>query len=404
MPYRVGSNTVITEGDAGTGGANGTFRNFFYEYSLNFFGLQGSNYGYITGGVNLLNNATTVAGAAVFTGYPAYYANPSNFVQNVERFPFYASVSSVQVGSALSTARAAFASQSSKTTGFNSGGYVATGSAPTPNTFYTNITGSTIVDSFPFTTQGLITVSSVGSLSAGRLGCAGMMSDLAGYTAGGGANSATTAVSTIDSFPFSAPFVTASSVGALSGTRIGMAGHMTPLSGYTSGGFNPFSFALNTNNSQGTTLSNLNRYPYASTPVTATNVTSLVAARGYNTGFSSISYGYSVGGQPTGAVGSTTSIERFLFSEQTITSAATPAVLSSGKICATGISSTEYGFYVGGFNQTAYNQNSIPGIPTQFSGIATAVIEKFPFTNTTTAMDTSLSLTTGKGHIGGNQY
>lgn len=412
MPYRIGSNTIITEGDASPASANVSFRNFFYRYSLNpatYVGTVGTNYGYITGGVTVLDTPSTgypAQPAQYF--FPIYWGNPPAFSNRVERFPFASFINSVQVSGGLSTTRGSFASQSSKTAGYSSGGYTPLPPAtPATGGFYQNVTASTVVDSFPFISMGIITVSSAGSLSAGRFGCAGHQSDIEGFTSGGStSNTNPTGVTTVDKFPFSS-FTTATSTATLGAARLNHAGHSSPVSGFVSGGFSPYIF-LNTSPglAVGTGTTNISRFPFSVSPVTSTNVSNLTNARGYNVGLSSTTNGFTYGGSPSGfGTSPFLNVERFNFSEQTVTSAVNPVSLTSPRNGCSGISSTEYGYICGGFTQTASFFTPYPS-PTAYNfvpsgGIST--IDIFPFASTTTTAGT-LNMITGKGNIGGNQY
>jgi hypothetical protein len=409
MPYRIGSNTIITEGDATPASANASFRNFFYRYSLNpatYVGTVGTNYGYITGGVTSLQpGGTGYPGQSVTYYWPIYYGASASFTNNVERFPFAGLINTVQVSGSLSTTRASFASQSSKTAGYSSGGYITLPPATPGPGFYQNVTASTVIDSFPFISMGIITVSSAGSLSSGRFGCTGHQSDIEGFTSSGAtSNTAPAGVSTIDKFPF-ASFITASSTATLSVTRLGHAGHSSAVSGFVSGGFSPHAFLNTTPQTPvGTSLTNISRFPFSVNPATSTSVSNLTTARGYNVGVSSTTNGYTYGGSPTGFT-YLTSIERFNFSEQTVTSAVNPATLSSIRGGASGVNSTEYGYICGGFQGTAGFTTPFPS-PTAYNFFAVGglqSIEIFPFASTTTTAG-SLNMTTGKGNIGGNQY
>lgn len=426
MPYRIGSNTVITEGDATFASANASFRNFFYRYGLNpatFPGTVGTNYGYITGGVTQLLVTSPAPGALATYVAPLYFGAPSFITTNVEKFPFSSYVNSVQVAGALSTVRASYASQSSKTAGYNSGGYLGVPVPLTPttpaNNFYSTITSSSVVDSFPFISQGIITVASAGNLSAARFGCSGQQSDTSGFTSGGAtSNTNTTGTTTIDSFPFSS-FTTATSIGNLATSRIGTTGHSSPVSGYVSGGLSsviltafPVGGGGGATQPIGTVVNNINRYPFSVSPITASSVSTLASSRGYHTGVSSTTSGYTLSGtagimgiptaQPGYSISVLNSVERFAFSEQTVTSAAIPLTLTR-TISSSGISGSEYGYMCGGFQQTAYwwGPGGSGSFPNNISGFST--IDIFPFASTTTTAG-QINMTTGKGSIGGNQY
>lgn len=419
MPYSIGSNTIITEGDSTPAAANASFRNFFYRYSLNpatYTGTVGTNYGYITGGQTGLPAGTAVPPGSIPNLnliFPLYHSSPPTFINIVERFPFASYINSVQVSSALSTTRSAFASQSSKTAGYSSGGYLpvpAPLTATTPaNDFFVSLTSSTVVDSFPFVSMGIITVTSAGSLSAARFGCSGHQSDTSGFTSGGStSNTNPVGVRTIDSFPF-ASFVTATSSGLLFSNTVAHAGHSSPVSGFTSGGFSPIMFAQNSGGSLGTALTGVTRFPFSVSPVTASSVATLTTARGYVAGGSSITNGYTFGGFASnpgrrldGLGFGLTSVERFNFSEQTVTVAANPVALNS-KGCHSVINSEFYAYLCGGYSSASQQATPGPGNPVfLYPAPAYNTADIYPFASTVTIG--TLTMTAAKGNCGGNQY
>lgn len=409
MSYRINGNTVISTGDGSLASANASFRNFFYRYGLNpatYPGTVGGSYGYITGGVGNIPAATQVPN--IVPG--GIRTNPSffgSFTTSIQRFPFATSVNAVQVSGSLSTERTCFASQSSKTAGYNSGGYALLPPATPANNFFSNVTANGAIDSFPFASVGIISTTGVGNLSTARFSCSGHQSDLEGFTSGGvTSNTNTTGVSTIDKFPYSS-FSTATSVGNLSGNRSGLAGHSSAVSGYTSGGNSPVNLILAAQVPQGTgtQVNTINRFPFSVSPVTASSVATLGLARGYVAGGSSITDGYVFGGI-TGTVNpATISSERFNFSEQTVT-ATSIANLSSGRHSYSVVNSSEYVYVCGGYTALPYQSSPGPS-PSSVTSVPAPAIsgtERFPFASSTIGADTTVNLTTALGNIGGNQY
>ena len=131
----------------------------------------------------------------------------------IEKFPFAAAApfSTSTVGT-LTVNKYQGTGQSSITTGYNTGGVNAS-SIPV-----------TAIYSFPFAAAAPFTTTTAGNLSQARAREAAQSSVGSGYTSGGLASPTVTAVVTIDAFPFTAPFTTATSVGSLSSARQGSAG------------------------------------------------------------------------------------------------------------------------------------------------------------------------------------
>ena len=138
------------------------------------------------------------------------FPTPIAGYQTIQKFPFAANMNAFNVGNLTANTRVA-TGQSSTTHGYTSGGFL-----PGVPAFYTTIS------KFPFATDTNAT--SVGNLTQGRRQGAGQSSITSGYTSGGEASSpATSAVNTIDKFPF-ATDANATDVGDLAAIRRGVAG------------------------------------------------------------------------------------------------------------------------------------------------------------------------------------
>ena len=194
----------------------------------------------------------------------------------------------------MSLARVGAAGQSSATDGFVSGGQ-----APAAI-----VTGR--IDKFPFSTP-FTTATDAGALSQARVNIAGQSSVTEGFTSGGYQPPSTVYLATIDKFPFSAasPF-TATSAGALSLARVVAAGQSSATDGFVSGG-NIWKSAPNTVSE----LSTINKFPFSAPFTTATNVGSLSQARNA-IGQSSMTEGFTTGGRVE-AIGSVGTIDKFPF-------------------------------------------------------------------------------------------
>lgn len=101
----------------------------------------------------------------------------------------------------------------------------------------------------------------------------------AGYVSAGSQPSGA-ALNDIETFPFSTD-ANSTAAGTLTISEFGRSGQSSSTHGYTSGGY--------VNN-------NIDKFPFASTPVTATDVGDLTVARAYSAGHHSASNGYASGG------------------------------------------------------------------------------------------------------------
>jgi hypothetical protein len=270
--------------------------------------------------------------ASAFQGTVAGYASGGvgSIENEIDKFPFATNSNASDVGD-LTVGRSYVAGQSSKVSGYTSGGKSA--GAPSPLQRF-------IIDKFPFAADGNAT--DVGDLTVGRYGVAGQSSTISGYTSGG----FSPYFNTIDKFTF-AINSNASDVGDLTVGRYGVAGQSSTESGYTSGGgsgsvlnvIDKFPFATDSNATdvgdltvgryqstagQSSTVSGytsagyvslptltyynvIDKFPFASN-ANATDVGDLTVARQRPAGQSSTVSGYASGGSPGGNV-----IDKFSF-------------------------------------------------------------------------------------------
>ena len=248
----------------------------------------------------------------------------------IDRFSFTSNGNATAVGT-LSQARVESAGQSSKISGYTSGGR----NGPSPSASLVNT-----IDKFPFASNG--TATDVGNLSVIRRLVTGQSSLADGYISGGATPAAT---NIIDKFPFAAD-ANATDVGNLAQGRYGSAGQGNFVNGYNSGG-NPFSASTNV----------IDKFPFASDS-NATDVGDLTQARYFVAGQSSAVNGYSSGGTPiVNSVIDT--IDKFPFASDA--NATDVGNLGVAHTSGVGQSSTTHGYFSGG------------------SGLGGALIYKFTF-------------------------
>jgi len=226
---------------------------------------------------------------------------PATFSVAIHAFPFSAPfVSTTNVGS-LSLGRTTAAGQSSSTDGHASGGEYVGGGAY----------GMVTIDRFPFSSP-FVTATNIGSLSQARRGASGQNSSTDGYTSGGYAGGVYAAVGTIDRFSFVSPFVTATNIGDLTTDRENPTGQSSSTDGYISGGITAFTAP--------SLSSVIERFPFSSPFTTSTTVGNLTEVKNRLAGQSSSADGYTSGGATISpAFGEVATIERFSFTVPFIT-------------------------------------------------------------------------------------
>lgn len=232
---------------------------------------------------------------------------------------------------------------------------------------------STAIDKFPFATSP-VSATNVGSLTQARMRVAGQSSSFDGYTSGGLGPPPTVTVNTIDRFPFTTPFTTATDIGDLSLTIRESAGQSSSIDGYNSGG-TPGLYGNDT----------INRFPFSTPFITATDIGNLSQARRSSAGQSSSTTGYTSGGMnlPPGGAGVAT-IDSFPFSTPFVTGTNIGS-LTQGRYAVSGLSSTTDGYSAGGYSSFSLSNT----------------IDKFPFsTPFTTGTDVG-DLTASKRETAG---
>jgi len=219
------------------------------------------------------------------------------------------------------------------------------GGGESPNVYQANQTSVDVIDRFPFASLGNAT--DVGNLTVGRYGLSGQSSETHGYSSCGYSVPIGATLDTIDKFPFASGFITATDVGNMSAAKIIVAGQSSiPYGyGYNTGGGNV-----------------IDKFPFASDGNSSQRGTTLTS-RSYATGQSSTTHGYTSGNYPPSTV-----IDKFPFASDD--NATDVGDLSVSRGILTGQSSTESGYTSGGYDTGASN-----------------IIDKFPFASDGNASD-----------------
>jgi hypothetical protein len=231
-------------------------------------------------------------------------------------------------------------------------------------------------DKFPFASDSSTT--DVDSLmTTRRYQGAGHSSDVSGYTSGGFSPFTTpsTTYNIIDKFPF-ATNANATDVGDLSIARTVAAGQSSNVNGYTSGGYSA------TPPTPSRFRTTIDKFPFA-TDGNATNIGALTLARYGSSGQSSDVNGYTSGGYrvPSAPLSPTVNvIDKFPFA--TDGNATDVGDLSQLFAYSAGQSSTVSGYNSGGKGRAP------PGIPAgTYPFVSRNIIEKFPFATNANATD-----------------
>tara|TARA_B100001939_G_scaffold331394_1_gene329345 strand:+ start:120 stop:1199 length:1080 start_codon:yes stop_codon:yes gene_type:complete len=171
----------------------------------------------------------------------------------------------------------------------------------------------------------------------------------------------------IDKFPFASTPVTATDVGDLTVARSYSAGHHSRDNGYASGGTGGYSPPP-----PGYPLFDVvDKFPF-STDANATDVGNLTSARGRSSGQSSSTHGYSSGAGDS-PPNISNEIEKFPFSSDA--NSTDVGDIISARAETTGQSSATYGYVAGGW------------VSGSGSGTGTNIIEKFPFSSDANSAD-----------------
>lgn len=144
-------------------------------------------------------------------------------------------------------------------------GFIAGGYAFAPPQ---NPAGSNVIQSFPFAqTSG--TATDVGDLAAARYRGGAASSPTDGYFMGGGGPAGISRESAIEKFPFAISGGTATDIGDISAARAGNSGHNGSTAAFTAGGISGYT----------TKHAQIDKVPYSHTSGTLSNVANLVAVR-----------------------------------------------------------------------------------------------------------------------------
>ena len=206
------------------------------------------------------------------------FLSGANF-NTVRSIPFAAPATATTIaGNMLDAPNSSFIGLTDKSglTGFQVGGQV------TPTVIPTRLT------SFPMSAP-FVTATDVGSISESKSTGAGVNSSTDGHSVGGsptGGDPAAVATS-VARFPFSVPVASSTSIGDLTAARAGSGGGNSSTDGYVAMAFVP---------SQPAQSQTIERFPFASPFVTATNIGSATAGIQEGAHISSATDGYLVGG------------------------------------------------------------------------------------------------------------
>lgn len=229
--------------------------------------------------------------------------------------------------------------------GFISGGIP--GTVPSPTAYG-------LIYKFPFTAP-FVTAPSIGTLSVSRTNISSASSSTHGYVLGGTLSGSTTS----ERFPFSASPTTSASVGALAVAIRDMSGNQSTTNGYVGGGITNPGVVINTR---------IDTFSLSAAPFgTSTQVGNLSQAR-FNLargGQSSSTIAYNSGGSigPPTATTVTNRIDQFPFAAAAPFTATTSGSLSQARDTLGCASSTTQGFAIGG----------------QTPSVTSTVIDKFPY-------------------------
>ena len=268
-----------------------------------------------------LDDGYTTSALSLFQGFAANasngYAVGGNGIDIIDKFPFASNVNAYNAGT-MTQSRGAIASTgaSSSTHGYTSpdsnfhniekfslastsssivgaGSFTQSGNAagvssPTHG-FFTGATPfsqpvSTFVDKFSFSSDGNAT--NVGSLAVRSNYASGQTSDTHGYSTGGQNPPSPAGLNVIQKFPFAISSASTTDVADLSLARAYTAGHSSGTHGYASAG----------NPGQPT----IDRFPFGS-DANSTDIGNLQVGRYFSFGVSSASHGYTGGGIPVTA-------------------------------------------------------------------------------------------------------
>ena len=278
----------------------------------------------------------------------------------IDKYSFTSDGSASDVGD-LTTAIRYLSGQSSATNGYTSGGENSGvgGEAAILNR----------IEKFPFSADS--NASDIADLTVARMYLTGHSYGVSGYTSGGENPYHTPRYkNTIEKFPFSSDG-NATDVGDLTVARSALSGQSSSTHGYSSGGYD------------GPKRNTIDKFPFAS-DANSTDVGDLISAILFSTGQSSDANGYATGGNNPSNTPINV-IQKYSFS--TDGNASDISDLSESRRLSAGQSSTDNGYTSGGRN---------PG-PTS------NVIDKFPFASDANATDVG-DLTLDRMGCSGQQY
>jgi len=314
MAYKINNKEIISDNREITLTGATSFTNFIEIASPSGPNMVGTRAGFITGGktspspsVTTSNNIekfsfVTTSVKVVEVGSLAndmYFstgnqsdaagfhsggtANPGGLdYTDIQKYPFSILDGTAVNAGDLSSKKILGAGTSSDEYAFYSAGYVFISS---PGVLFSAI------ERFPFAITGVTT--DVGDLLQSKEGGSSNASDENSFYAGGWSILASPTVyfTDIEKFPFAITSGTSTDVGDLNYSKTRLASHNTPSHGFTSGGFNTTIPDANENT--------IDKFPFAISSGTATDVGDMLVNRTDVAGNSSPSFGYIVGGLQT---------------------------------------------------------------------------------------------------------
>jgi len=210
----------------------------------------------------------------------------------IEKFPFATDGPGTNVGNLIGSNAGGGSGHSSEVSGYQAGGAI-----------FPPFSRIDTIQKFSFSSDGNAT--DVGEITCARDQIAGQSSKDNGYSSGG---NTPPYVNIIEKFPFSSD-TNAADVGDLLNPVTDSAGQSSCISGYTSGGYG------SSPGGPGVSCNTIQKFPFA-TDANATDVGEIFCTRRRVSGSSSISNGYTHGGQDVVA-GVKTEFDKFPFASDT---------------------------------------------------------------------------------------
>lgn len=277
---------TIGETGFGAGGQGPTSFDEIYKFPFSAPPVTGSDHGELT-----FAHHSGAGHEDGTTGYTSGGVGPGTARNStIQSYSFYSPVTSTDIGE-LTYLIDRTRGLSSPTDGWTVGGYGQEPPLPAP------FGEVTTIQKFPFSLP-FATATDVDELSTAKANTFPHFTTTEGFVSGGGAIP-NVIYDTVEKFPFTSPFTIVTDVGELTTGRVGGAPSQSTTEGYLAGGVAP-----------GPVVSDsIVKYPFSTPFSTYTDLTELSSPRYQNHGNSSETKGYSVNGFPN-----LDTIEEFPFS------------------------------------------------------------------------------------------